>query len=306
MGTPNDTVIQIEGLTKSYGSVHTLKNLHLNVYKGEILGYLGPNGAGKTTTIRLLLDLIRPTTGRATIFGLDVHRQSVEVHKRIGNLSGELGLWRHMTGWEVVRYLGGLRGGYDKAYTEELVARLDLDMTRRVSDYSSGMKRKLGLIQALMHKPELVILDEPTNGLDPLVQQTFYKLMQEVRSEGRTVFISSHILPEVEHLCDRVGILRRGELETVQRISELKQVRFRWMTLHLADDEARKAEIGAAFERLPGVSDVTLHNGAVRMRISGELDPIIKTAAQYHVVDMEYVEPSLEEIFLEYYGEEHA
>ncbi len=305
MNRTNQVVMSINGLTKHYGSIHALKDLHLDVQQGEIFGYLGPNGAGKSTTIRLLLDLIRPSAGSAHILGLDVQRERLALHPRIGFLPGELGLWRHLNGWQTVAYLGGLRGGLDRQYVGELAERLDLDMTRRVGDYSSGMKRKLGLIQALMHKPELLILDEPTNGLDPLVQQTFNKLMQEVRNEGRTVFMSSHILPEVEHICDRVGILRSGELETVQRISELKQVRFRWMTLHLADGASASVN-RESFAQLPGVSDVTVFNGSVRLRVNGELDPVIKTAAQYHVVDMEYVEPSLEEIFLEYYGEAKA
>ncbi len=292
-------VIHIEGLTKYYGKVLALKDLNLDVYQGEIFGYLGPNGAGKTTTIRLLLDLIRPTAGRATIFGLDANADSVRLHQRLGNLPGELALWEHLTGWELVRYLGGLRGGVDEGYVRQLAERLDLEMDRKVKTYSSGMKRKLGLIQAMMHKPDLLILDEPTNGLDPLVQQTFYKLMREVSAEGRTVFMSSHNLAEVEHICDRVGILRGGELKAVETIANLKQVRFRWMTLRI-EGGADPQE----FARLPGVSDVeTMNSGTIRFRVSGEVDPVIKTAARYHVVDLSYEEPSLEEIFLAYYGE---
>ncbi len=290
-------VIHIDGLTKHYGKVQALNDLTLDVYKGEIFGYLGPNGAGKTTTIRTLLDLIRPTTGHAHILGHDVQHDSVALHHRIGNLPGELALWNHMTGWELVRYLGGLRGGVDEKYAGELAARLDMDLARRIKDCSSGMKRKLGLIQALMHKPEVLILDEPTNGLDPLVQQTFHQLMREVSAEGRTVFLSSHNLPEVETICDRVGILRGGRLRAVERIADLKQRRFRWMTIKV-DGGADPAR----FEALSGVSDVTSENGAIRFRVTGDLDPVIKTAAQYHVVDLTYVEPSLEEIFLEYYG----
>ena len=290
-------VIHIDGLTKHYGKVKALTGLNLDVYQGEIFGYLGPNGAGKTTTIRTLLDLIRPTAGHATIFGLDANHDSVKVHERIGNLPGELALWGHMTGWEVVDYLGGLRGGVDRAYVGELAERLDMDMTRKVKACSTGMKRKLGLIQAMMHKPDLLIMDEPTNGLDPLVQQTFHQLMREVTDQGRTVFLSSHNLPEVEAICDRVGILRGGTLQAVQRIADLKQVRFRWMTLKVADGADP-----AAFEALEGVSDVTSYNSSIRFRVTGELDPVIKTAAKYHVIDLQYEEPSLEEIFLEYYG----
>ena len=296
-----DTVIQIDGLTKHYGKVNkvrALDGLSLDVYRGEIFGYLGPNGAGKTTTIRLLLDLIRPTAGRAAIFGMDVNRDSVRLHARLGNLPGELALWNHMTGWEVVEYLGGLSGGVDMTYVRDLVDRLDVDMTRKVRACSTGMKRKLGLIQALMHKPDLLILDEPTNGLDPLAQQVFHQLMREVAAEGRTVFLSSHNLTEVEAICDRVGILRQGQLKAVERISALKQVHFRWMKLYM-DGPVDPA----AFAALDGVSDVTQENGAIRFRVTGKLSPVIKLAARYEVNDLEYEEPNLEEIFLEYYGE---
>jgi ABC-2 type transport system ATP-binding protein len=203
-----------------------------------------------------------------------------------------------MTGWELVRYMGDLRGGVDKKYVGELAERLDMNMSRKVKDCSSGMKRKLGLIQALMHKPDLLILDEPTNGLDPLVQQTFYKLMDEVRSEGRTVFMSSHNLPEVEHICDRVGILREGRLERVEQISTLKQVHFRWITFDFAD-----VVDPAEFKALSGVSMVETDNGHLRFRVTGELDQVVKMAAKHYVKDLQYHEPSLEEIFLEYYGE---
>lgn len=298
MAAQQSPVIQIDGLTKSYSGIHALKDLRLEVQAGEVFGYLGPNGAGKTTTIRLLLDLIRPTYGKAFIFGLDVHRDSVQVRRRIGNLPGDLVLWDHMTGWELVDFLGGLRGGVDKRYVRELVERLAIDMTRKVKACSSGMRRKLGLLQALMHKPDLLILDEPTSGLDPLVQQTFYALIREIRAEGRTVFMSSHNLAEVEHVCDRVGILRSGKLTAVERIDTLKHVHFRWMTLQV-NDGAKPGEFAA----LPGVTDVSAFNGTLRFRVSGELDPVIKVAAKHHVIDMAYEEPSLEDIFLEYYGE---
>lgn len=298
MNAANEIVIHIDGLTKHYNGFRALDNLHLDVYRGEIFGYLGPNGAGKTTTIRLLLDLIRPTSGNATIFGRDVHKDAVAVHKQLGNLPAELALYEHMTGWELVHYLGDLRGGVDENYIKELASRLEMDLSRKIKACSSGMKRKLGLIQGLMHKPELLIFDEPTLGLDPLVQQTFYQLMREVSEAGTTVFMSSHNLREVEHVCDRVGILHKGKLETVGRITELKQVHFRWMTLHLTETPNL-----TDFEGLPGVSDVTVHNGTLQMRLSGELDPVIKAAAHYHVIDMTYQEPSLEEIFLQYYGE---
>lgn len=302
MAAAQNVVINIKGLTKHYGSVEALTDLNLEVYQGEIFGYLGPNGAGKTTTIRTLLDLIRPTSGSATILGLDAQAESVKVHERIGNLPGELALYDRMTGWELIGYLGDLRGGVDKTYVEQLAARLEMDMARKIKECSSGMKRKLGLIQAMMHKPDLLILDEPTGGLDPLVQQTFHELMREVSAEGRTVFLSSHNLPEVEAICDRVGILRGGRLKAVERIADLKQVRFRWMTLTLASSEFANGADPAAFDALAGVSDVTAEDGNIRFRVTGDLDPVIKLAAKYHVIDLHYEEPSLDEIFLEYYG----
>ena len=298
MTSSPDNIIQINQLTKHYGTTKALTGLTLDVNRGEIFGYLGPNGAGKTTTIRLLLDFIRPTGGSATIFGLDAQRQSVDIRARVGNLPGDLVLWDHMTGWELVDYLGGLRGGVDRRYVTALAERLGMDMNVRAKACSSGMKRKLGLIQALMHKPDLLILDEPTSGLDPLVQQTFYTLIREIKADGRTVFMSSHNLPEVEHVCDRVGILRDGQLTAVERIDQLKKVHYRWMTLRF-DDGTQPDEFAA----LPGVSDVTTTNGSLRFRVAGELDPVIKAAARHHLIDMTYEEPSLESIFLEYYGE---
>ncbi len=298
MNANHTPIIHIDGLSKSYGRTHALNDLCLEVQPGEVFGYLGPNGAGKTTTIRLLLNLIHPTRGSAQIFGLDTQRESVAIRQRLGNLPGELSLWNHMSGWELVDYLGGLRGGVDRDYVAELASRLEMDMNRKVKACSSGMKRKLGLIQALMHKPDLLILDEPTSGLDPLVQQTFYKLIREISQQGRTVFMSSHNLPEVEHVCDRVGILRAGRLMKVEKISDLKKVHFRWMTLRF-DEPANLNE----FAGLPGVSDVSANNGSLCFRVSGELDPVIKQAASHHLLDMNYEEPSLEDIFLEYYGE---
>jgi ABC-2 type transport system ATP-binding protein len=298
MNTGHNPIIHINGLGKSYGRTQALNDLRLDVQPGEVFGYLGPNGAGKTTTIRLLLNLIHPSRGSAQIFGLDTRRDSVAIRRRLGNLPGELALWNHMTGWELVDYLGGLRGGVDKDYVAELASRLDMDMHRKVKACSSGMKRKLGLIQALMHKPDLLILDEPTNGLDPLVQQAFYRLIREISQQGRTVFMSSHNLAEVEHVCDRVGILREGQLVKVEKIADLKKVHFRWMTLRFEDSPNANE-----FARLPGVADVSATNGSLRFRVSGELDRVIKQAAGHHLLDMTYEEPSLEAIFLDYYGE---
>ena len=295
-------VIRTERLSKRYGQLAALSDLDLQVQPGEVFGYLGPNGAGKTTTIRLLLDLIRPSAGRAAIFGLDCNRDALAIRARVGYLPGELSLWGNLTGWQFVEYMGRLRGEVLRQAAGALAERLDIDLSRKLHGLSHGMKQKVGLIQAFMNKPDLLILDEPTNGLDPLMQQTFYRLIDEAREAGQTVFLSSHILPEVERICDRVGILRGGVLRAVERVSDLKRVSFRWMTLHLGATQA--AEAAPAFERVAGVDEVTVMNGnAVRFRVSGEMDSVIKTAANFHVLDLASEEPSLEEIFLTYYGE---
>ena len=289
--------LETTSLTKRYPGKLALDRLNLTVVPGEIFGYLGPNGAGKSTTIRLLLDLIRPTAGSARILGMDSRKESVKIKRFVGNLPGEVHLWDHLTGLQVIEYLCGLRPGCDWHYALELAERLSLDMTIRVRDYSTGNKRKLGLIQALMHRPPLLILDEPTAGLDPLVQQIFHELMQEIRDEGRTVFLSSHVLSEVDSICDRVGILRDGILQAVERVDHLKQVQYRWLTLYTAESLAT-----ADWSMIPGVSHVSLLPTSIRMRVTGSLDPVIKQAAQFAVQDMRIEEPSLEDIFLAYYG----
>jgi ABC-2 type transport system ATP-binding protein len=296
-------IIETRRLTRRYGQLTALDGLDLQVQPGGVFGYLGPNGAGKTTTIRLFLDLIRPSAGSAALFGLDSHRDSLAIRQRVGYQPGELSLWDNLTGWQLVEYVGRLRGHMPRDRAGELAERLDIDLSRKLHSLSHGMKQKVGLVQAMMNQPELLILDEPTLGLDPLVQQTFHQLMDEGREAGQTVFLSSHILPEVERICDRVGILRAGVLRAVERVSDLKRVSFRWMTLHLGN--AAAPEAAASFAQIPGVDAVGLTNaGAVRFRVSGELDPVIKTAAGYKVLDLAYEEPSLEEIFLTYYGEE--
>ncbi|MBZ0303077.1 MAG: ABC transporter ATP-binding protein [Anaerolineae bacterium] len=293
-------VLETIDLTKHYPGKLALDRLNLSVQQGEIFGYLGPNGAGKSTTIRLLMDLIRPSGGRARILGMDTHRQSVAIKRHIGNLPAEVRLWDHLTGEQVLRYLCSLRPGCDMKYTFTLADRLGLDVGIPVRDYSTGNRRKLGLIQALAHRPTLLILDEPTTGLDPLVQQTFHDLMREIRSEGRTVFLSSHMLSEVESICDRVGILRDGRLKAVERISDLKRVHYRWVTLRTTG--GRDPDLWAV---LPGVDKVVLTADAVRLRVTGSLDPMIKQAAALTVHDMNIEEPDLEDIFLAFYGDHH-
>jgi ABC-2 type transport system ATP-binding protein len=291
--------IQITNLTKVYkGNVRALDNLTLDVQPGEIFGYLGPNGAGKTTTIRLLLDLIRPTEGSATILGLDAQADSVELHKRIGFLPGELNLWKNLTGQQVVNFVGRVRGELDDVYVRQLADRLQLDLRLTVRSYSTGNRRKLGIVLAWMNKPDLLILDEPTGGLDPLMQQSFNDMVREVKREGRTIFLSSHVLSEVQAICDRVGILRNGQLKAVERISDLTHAEFSWVTLHVRE----VGQLESQLAQLAGVSEVSVEDSTVKLRLSGDFDPLLRALNDAYVIDIRVQDPSLEEIFLAYYG----
>lgn len=296
----SQAIIHTQGLSKSYGrdGKLALNNLNLEVAPGEIFGYLGPNGAGKSTTIRILLDLIRPTSGTASIFGMDARQHAVDIHKRIGYMPGEMNLWPGYTGAAVVRYFGAVRGGVDAAYVQALTKRLELDLSLKVRQYSTGNKRKLGLLLALMHKPDLLVLDEPTSGLDPLMQQIFNDLMREWRAAGRTVFLSSHVLSEVQAICDRAAILRGGVLQAVERVEKLTHAEFRWVHLTFRD-----AFPAARFEGISGISDVEANGATVKLRVIGDFDPVIRAIGPEYVVDMTVREPSLEEIFLAFYGD---
>ena len=297
----SEGIIHTEALTKSYGKNRGVIDLSLDVRPGEVFGFLGPNGAGKTTTIRTLLDFIRPNSGVAQIFGLDVHEQSKEIRRRIGYLPGDLALYEKLKGAEMLRYMGNLRGGVEWNDVRELAERLHSDLSRPIRTLSQGNRQKIGLIQALMHKPELLILDEPTNGLDPLIQQVFYRLISEV--EGQTVFLSSHNLPEVERVCDRVGIIREGRLIAVEEVSALKSRALRQLEIHFAAPVPE-----SAFANVAGVSDLAVEQNVLRCSVKGTLDAVIKAASKFEVVNVVSHEPSLEEIFLAYYnrGENNA
>jgi len=292
-----ETVIHIAGLTKFYGKQRGIVEVSLDVRPGEVFGYLGPNGAGKTTTIRTLLDFIRPTCGRAAIFGLDTRRHSRGIRQHTGYLPGELTLYGNLTGAELLQYLASLRSGVDWRYVEELAERLQCDLSRPIRSLSHGNRQKIGLIQAFMHKPELLILDEPTTGLDPLIQQEFYRLIAEVRAAGRTVFLSSHILPEVERVCDRVGIIREGRLVAVETVEALKARALRRLEIHFAAPVPKEAFAGAT-----GVRDLVVEGNVLRCAVAGSLDALIKTAARFEVLNVISHEPTLEEVFLAYYG----
>ena len=290
-------VIETQQLTKSYGAHRGIIDIDLTVNEGEAFGFLGPNGAGKTTTIRTLLDHLRPTSGKAFVFGIDTTVDPVAIHKRIGYLPGEFALYDKLTGGQTIDYFANLRGGVDTAYQTDLIRRLDLDTSRKFKEYSKGNKQKVGLIVALQHRPDLLVLDEPTSGLDPLVQQTFFEVIREAKAEGRTVFLSSHILGEVEKTCDRVAIIRDGRLVKVDRVEALRDLAHHQVELRFSG-----AVPVAAFSRLPGVSDVAADEHVLRMRVSGSITPVVREAARYELLDFVSREPSLEETFLAQYG----
>jgi ABC-type multidrug transport system ATPase subunit len=290
-------LIETAKLTKSYGTHRGIVDVDLTVQQGEIFGFLGPNGAGKTTTIRLLLDLIRPTSGRATVFGIDVTVDPVAIHRRIGYVPGEFALYDRLTGAQTLDYFANLRGGVDPAYQAELIRRFDIDPSRRFKEYSKGNKQKIGLVIALQHRPDLLILDEPTSGLDPLVQQSFFALVHEARADGRTIFLSSHILSEVEKTCDRVAIIREGRLAKVDTVDALRDLAHHQVELRFTEGVPT-----AAFQSLPGVSDVVADDHVLRLRVSGPITPVVQAAARYELLDFVSREPSLEETFLAQYG----
>ncbi|MGZ6315027.1 MAG: ATP-binding cassette domain-containing protein [Candidatus Limnocylindrales bacterium] len=289
--------IETEGLTKYYGRSRGIVEIDLTVESGQIFGFLGPNGAGKSTTIRLLLDLIRPTSGSARVLGLDIHRDRLAIDRRVSYVPGELSLYAELTGRQLVTYLGNLHGPIDGAYRDRLIERLELDPSKRIKSLSRGNKQKVGLVAAFMIRPELIILDEPTAGLDPFVQLELEHLCEETRDEGRTVFISSHQLPEVEHLCDRVGIIREGRLLAVESIADLKERALRRLEIDFAGPVASEA-----FAGLPGIRDLSVHDDVLNCTVMGSVDALIKTAARFEVRNVRSIETSLEEIFMAYYG----
>lgn len=291
----NAPAIRMIGLGKSFGPVVAVQDLDLQVATGEVIGCLGPNGAGKTTTIRLLLGLITPTSGRAEIFGMDSHTETVEAHRRIAYVPGEASLWPGLTGQETLHLLGRIHGSVDEDYREELVERFELDPSKKVRAYSKGNRQKVLLIGALMTRADLLVLDEPTSGLDPLMEQTFRACVEEAKSRGQTVFLSSHILSEVEATCDQVAILQAGRLVDRGRLSEMR---------HLA---AVTVEVSFAGPRpdldsVPGVSEVSAGDGVVTCRVTGSMKPLLDALRGSQVQRLISCEPSLEDLFLTYYG----
>jgi ABC-2 type transport system ATP-binding protein len=296
-------IIEVENLTKSYGSKRGIAGVTFSVEEGEVFGFLGPNGAGKTTTIRLLMALLHADSGAARIAGFDCWKQSLEIKRLSGYMPGEPALDPNLTGGQILEYFAHLRGGVDQAYLKQLVDRFELDVSRKFRQYSTGNKRKVVLIQAFMHRPRVLILDEPTSGLDPLNQQEFDRMVKEASDEGRTVFLSSHVLSEVEKTCTRVGIIRDGSLVRIGDVAEVKAIKRYEITITFANPVPAET-----FKTLEGVADVeTLDHGhAVRLAMQGSADAVIKAAAQYPVVSLTSYEPSLEDIFLRYYEADAA
>ena len=298
MSGTTGAAIRIERLTKRYGRRRGLEGLDLEVRTGEVFGYLGPNGAGKTTTIRLLIDLIRPSSGTATVLGLDPRRQGVALRRRLGYLPGDFTVDARQPVRELLTYLGNLRGGVPRRRIEALAAGLDLDLGARIHSLSKGNRQKIGLVQAFMHEPELLILDEPTSGLDPLVQQRFLAMVRDATAAGQTVFMSSHVLSEVQQSADRVGIVRGGRLVAVEEVEALRGRAVRRVEIRF--DTPVPAE---AFTGLPGVRDVQIEGAVVRCRLSGPAVPLLKAAARFTALSLLAEEPDLEELFLAYYAE---
>jgi len=292
-----DIAIRTEDLSKAFGSTEALADLNLEVPVGEVLGYLGPNGAGKTTTIRLLLGLVNATRGRAEIFGVDCQADPVETHRRVAYVPGEASLWPSLTGAETLHLLGRVQGRVDTAYRDTLVERFDLDPSKKVRAYSKGNRQKLILIAGLMTRADLLLLDEPTAGLDPLMERTFRACIGEARERGQTVFLSSHILAEVEALCGRIAILRSGRLAEVGTLEQLR---------HLSALQVEAELDGAVpdLSRIPGVRAVEIDGNRVRCQVTGPTEELLRVLAPAGVRRLLSREPSLEELFLAHYGAE--
>jgi ABC-2 type transport system ATP-binding protein len=293
--TTQEPVIVIDNLHKSYGNVQAVKGISIRVEQGEIFGFLGPNGAGKTTTIRCMLDVIRPTSGTLSVLGLDAQRDKMELHQRIGYLPGDVRLPGQMTGKQVIDYFSRLQG-LEPVLLNDLVARFDVEMKRPLKSYSKGMRQKIGVVLAFMCDPEVLILDEPTSGLDPLLQRTFNEFLLQEQARGKTIFMSSHIMSDVEKVCHRVAVIRQGEIVTIEEVERLRQKAGQRVTVEFGDPVSADE-----LARMPGVSMVTSHNSAYHFNVSGSMDALIKALSQHEVLRLQAEEAPLEEVFLKFY-----
>lgn len=291
-----EPAIVTEALTKHYGNFVAVADLDLSIERGEIFGFLGPNGAGKSTTIRTLLDQIRPTSGRASILGMDSQRDSLQIRSQIGYVPGDLALYPRLTGAETLRYFARLRGGVDESHIHELAERLHADLSKKIRDYSTGNRQKIGLIQAFMHRPQVLFLDEPTSGLDPLIQREVHSMLHEVREEGTTVFLSSHTLSEVERVAGRVGIIREGRLVAVERITDLKAKAIRRLDMEFAESVPPDL-----FAGVDAIREATIDGHHASVAFDGHINAVLRVAMDHELVDLHTRDADLEEAFLAYY-----
>jgi ABC-2 type transport system ATP-binding protein len=295
--TTQEPVIVIDNLKKSYGKIQAVRGISMSVGRGEIFGFLGPNGAGKTTTIRCMLDVIRPNGGMIRILGMDAQRDKLALHQHIGYLPGEVHLPGQMTGKQVINYFSRLQGR-EPVLLNDLVARFDVEIKRAMKSYSKGMRQKIGIVLAFMCDPEILILDEPTSGLDPLLQKTFHEFLLEEQARGKTVFMSSHIMSDVEKVCQRVAVIRSGELVTVEEVEKLREKAGQRVIVEFGDTVT-----GEELARIPGVSNITKNNLAFHLDVSGSMDSLIKAFSRHEVIRMQAEEAPLEEVFLKFYEE---
>jgi ABC-2 type transport system ATP-binding protein len=298
--TTSDPVIVIDNLYKSYGKVQAVQGISIRVEQGEIFGFLGPNGSGKTTTIRCMLDVIRPTSGTLRVLGLDAQRDKMELHRHIGYLPGDVRLPGQMTGKQVIDYFSRLQG-LTPVLLDDLVARFDVEMKRPLKSYSKGMRQKIGVVLAFMCDPEVLILDEPTSGLDPLLQRTFNEFLLQEQARGKTIFMSSHIMSDVEKVCQRVAVIRQGEIVTIEEVEKLRQKAGQRVTVEFGDTVSADD-----LARMPGVSNITRNNSAYHFNVSGSMDALIKALSRHEVLRLQAEEAPLEEVFLKFYENPQA
>ena len=289
------TAIEIDGLQKAYGKIKAVKGISIHVERGEIFGFLGPNGAGKTTTIRCMLDVIRPTMGTIRVLGFDAQRDAHTLHQRIGYLPGDVRLPGNMTGKQVINYFSRLQG-LEPVLLNDLVERFDVEMKRPLKSYSKGMRQKIGIVLAFMCDPEVLILDEPTSGLDPLLQRTFNEFLLEEQKRGKTVFMSSHIMSDVEKVCQRVAVSREGEIVTIEEVEKLRQKAGQRVSVEFGDSVSADE-----LAHIAGVSNVTSNNSAYHFNVGGSMDALIKALSRHEVLRLQAEEAPLEEVFLQFY-----
>lgn len=292
-------IVEINNISKYYGKFPGIENVTFSVEKGEIFGYLGPNGAGKTTTIRVLLGLLMHKNGQIKVFGSDLKKNLKEILKKTGYLPGELSLYDNLTVIQYLSFFSSLTGTLDLKYINSLAERFKLDIDRKISALSTGNRQKIGVIQAVMARPELIIMDEPTRGLDPLMRHEFYDLLREIKKEGRTIFLSSHVLSEVERICDRVGIVRNGRMVAIEDVMNLRRKKYKRVEIFCRNEIDK-----AIFKNIKNISHLQISGKNLRCHVWGDLDSLIKAVNKFYIVDISSEYPGLEEIFMKFYSEE--